>query len=162
MKRRDLPTSEDIRVLTQIGEKISSMMNAGQTLTSKVWPDFNTDIEGRRGIFIACSHSLVPTPNEEEMLRQRSWLLFAVISTVKYTEASRAAVDYIAITDPLGMSGERWYYQLEMKAAARIHHQFTNEGISLEQGHEMIMASWHKVTSETLAVMATPSITDAP
>jgi hypothetical protein len=149
VKKRDLPTPDDIRFLTRTGEKISSMMNAGQTLTSKVWPDFSTDLEGRRGIFIACSQPLIPTSNEDDMQRQKTWILLAVIATVKYTEANRRAVDYIAITDPLGMAGERWYYELELTTAAGIHSQFFNEGLSLEQSCRMIMSSWHRVTSKT-------------
>lgn len=147
VKGEYLPSTDQLRILTRIGEKISSMMNAGHTVTSKVWPDFNTDIQGRRGIFIACSHPLTPTSNEEDILRQRTWLLFAVIATVKYSETSRGAVDYIAITDPLGQSGERWYYKLEMEKAAQIHHQFVNERLSLEESCNMIVSSWHKVTS---------------
>jgi hypothetical protein len=148
VKKRGHPTPDDFRFLTRTGEKISSMMNAGQTLTSKVWPDFSTDLEGRRGIFIACSQPLIPTSNEDDMQRQKTWILLAVIATVKYTEANRRAVDYIAITDPLGLSGDRWYYELEMKTAAGIHSQFINEGLSLEESCRLIMASWHRVTSQ--------------
>ena len=146
-KRQHLPNTEGVRTLTHIAEKISSMMNTGHSLTSKVWPDFNTDIHGRGGIFIACSHPLTPTSDQEFILRQRTWLLLAVIATVKYSETSRGAVEYIAITDPLGQSGERWYYKLEMEKAAHIHHLFVKERLSLEESCDRIVSSWHKVTS---------------
>ncbi len=83
------------------------------------------------------------------MQRQKTWILLAVIATVKYSESSRNAVDYIAITDPLGLTGERWYYELELKTAAGIHSQFINEGLSLEQSCSNIMSSWHRVTAKT-------------
>lgn len=146
-KNRHLPTKEEVRTLTRIGEKISSMMNVGQTMTCKVWPDFNTDLAGRHGIFIACPEPLFTTSNEEEMKRKRSWIIFAVIAAVKYAEVNRGAVDYIAITDPLGMIGERWYYQLEMTSAAKVQRQLIFEGIGFEKAYKTIIASWHKVTA---------------
>ena len=81
------------------------------------------------------------------MKRKRSWIIFAVIATVKYAEVNRGAVDYIAITDPLGMIGERWYYQLEMTSAAKVQRQLIFEGIGFEKAYKTIMASWHKVTA---------------
>lgn len=136
----------EIRALTEISEKIASMMEVGQSAKAKVWPDIETDFEGRHGIFIACSRPLFPAVNEPGMDQRKSWVMLAVLAAVKYTDGGSVAVDYIAFTDPLGQSGERWYYLLEMKDAIFVQHRLLLGGLSMEQGYDKISAVWRRVT----------------
>ncbi len=138
----------EIRALTEISEKIASMMEVGQSAKAKVWPDIDTDFEGRHGIFIACSRPLYPAVNEPGMDQRKSWIMLAVLAAVKYTDGGSVAVDYIAFTDPLGQSGERWYYQLEMKDAIFVQHRLLLGGLSMEQGYNKISAVWRRVTPQ--------------
>jgi len=141
--------TDQMRVLSAITSKIAYMMTADPAVKCKVWPDIATESIGRHGIIIACSRSLYLDSNEPGMDVRKSWVMLAVLACVKYTEGSPVTVDYIGFTDPEGLSGERWYYELKMSTAENVHHQIRRGTITMQDGYDQVASAWQRVTSSS-------------
>lgn len=139
-------SDEELRQLTKIVAGIKSMMAVDQAAKTGVWWDAVSDPEGRIGIFMACSQPLAVAINNPGLDMRKSWVLLAVLAAVKYTEDSPVTVSYIAFTDPQGLSGDRWFYKLDMSDAALVRSEILNGRISMEQGYDKIVAAWRRVT----------------
>jgi hypothetical protein len=141
-------SDDEMRQLTKIVARIKSMMTVDQGVKTGVWSDAVSDPEGHIGIFMACSQPMAVAINNPGLDMRKSWVILAVLAAVKYTEDSPVIVNYIAFTDPLGLSSERWFYKLDMSAASLVRRDILSGRLSMEQGYDKIVASWRRVTHD--------------
>ncbi len=131
---------DEQRVLGEIARKIEG------TLSGKASSEKTRDPDGRLGIYIDCPNPFLTPPGTPGMDVRKTWVLLAIFAAVTSTEGSPVVVDYIGLTDPEGANGKRWFYELDMKAAAGVQKEVFSGALTMEQGYEKIIASWRRVT----------------
>lgn len=73
--------------------------------------------------------------------------MLVVIAAAKYSEGSKVPLDHIAFTDSAGSEGERWYYDLDMRTARKIHRDIVSGAMKPEQAFAIIVSSWEKISA---------------
>ncbi len=137
---------DEMHILTGIAGRMHTMLTVADPIRTKVWAHGLRDERGRAGIFVACSHPFVAPDESESMSLGKSWVLLAVSAAVKYTEGSPVPVDYIAFTEPAGMSGNGWYYELDLRKARQIQRELVAREMTMADGYRRITAIWQKKT----------------
>lgn len=140
---------DELRVVTEIGRRMESLMALSKEARTKVWASGTRDADGRLGIYFICSKPLLARTDAPGLDARRAWVMLAVFAAVKYTEESPVAIDYIGFADPSGMSGERWFFRLDMSTARQVQHEFFANTIDLETGFDHIIAAWRRVTPQS-------------
>lgn len=137
-----------MRAITEITQRIESMMALAQNVSTRVWVQGLRDPDGRVGLFIACSRPFITPSNTTGMDARKAWVLLAVFAITKHTEGSPVSLDYIGFTDQSGLIGEHWFYRLEMSTARQVQHQLFAHAITMEQAYDKVIAAWHRVGPE--------------
>jgi hypothetical protein len=137
---------DEMLEVVRLARKMESMILAAEAPLAGICPQGLRDPDGRLGIFIVCSRPLVTPTKSPGMDDGKAWVVLSVFAAVKYCGDCPVKVDYIGLTDPRGMSGEGWYYDLNMNAARRVQRSMCSGGLTLEQGYDQIVAAWRRVT----------------
>lgn len=145
---RMLPVDE-LRVVTEIGRRMESVMALSKDAQTKVWASGTRDADGRLGIYVICSKPFLTPTQSPGVDARKAWLMLAVFAGVKYTGESPVTIDYIGFADPSGMGGEHWFFRLDMSTARQVQHELFANTIDLETGYERIIAAWQRVTPQS-------------
>jgi len=138
---------QELHVLSVLACRTESMMTLASFTQSHVWPHGVRDHQGRIGLFIGSSEPLIHAKDPALFEAGKSWVVLGVIAAAKYAEGSAVDPDHIAFTDSEGLNGERWYYDLDMKIARRLHRQMVDGVLKPTQAYDLIAAAWRKVSA---------------
>lgn len=137
---------DEMRVIAACARRIEAMMSVSEDALTKVMLQGLRDPDGRLGIIIACSQPFVTPTNTPGMDERKQWVMLAVFAVVKHAAGSPVKVDYIGLTDSQGVSGGRWFYELDMRKARLMQQRLLTRAITMEQGYDSVVAAWHRVT----------------
>ncbi len=132
--------------LEAIAGRAQSMMSVAKFTPTRVWPHGVRDRQGRLGIFLSSGRPLFNDPALSIVKAKEAWVVYGLVAAVKYSEGSQ--VGHVAFTDSSGETGERWYYDISMAEARKIHEMLISGILRLENAYSLIEAVWKKVTPQ--------------
>lgn len=139
----------ELETLNQTSRRIASMMDAILPFESTVWPHAIRDELGRTGIFLAPSipfETLAAAPENEPLI---GWIVCAILASGKYLETVSFPVHHICLTDPTGMRGDLWCYDIDIATVRYLHRHLAAGSLTAEEAYQTLTARWKKITRPT-------------
>jgi hypothetical protein len=139
----------ELEILNHKAMQMEAMMDAILPMATLVWPHAVRDAQGRVGLFMAPTvafSDLARGPNDEHLV---GWVVCAVIAAGKYAEVSEVRIDHICFTDPTGMRGDLWCYDVEMAMIRQLHRRLATGQMGPEEAYQLIAEHWQKITRDS-------------
>lgn len=139
----------ELHALTEAARGVEAFIRRTPHLGTRVWPHAVRDGQGRAGLIIMAHRPLLMSMNLEDLDQRRNWVLAALIAAGWQMESTPARVDHLALTDPEGMRGQQWYYDVDMALARRLFLRLREGTLSAEAAYRQVVSSWRLVTAES-------------
>ncbi len=138
----------EIQALGDVARGIEHMLRHTQFTGTQVWPHAVRDSQGRAGLIVMAHRPLLMSMNMEDIDIRRTWVLVSLIAAARQMQITESQLDHIALTDREGMTGDLWYYDVDIQVAHRIYKQLHEGIITGEQAYQQVVDSWKLVTKE--------------
>jgi hypothetical protein len=139
-------TQPELEVLNRTAMQMEAMMDAILPMATLVWPHAVRDGQGRVGLFMAPTvafDDLARGLNDDHLV---GWVVCAVIAAGKYAEVSEVRIDHLCFTDPTGMRGDLWCYDVDMAMVRQLHRRLATGQMGPEEAYQVITEHWEKIT----------------
>jgi hypothetical protein len=139
----------ELESLNRIAVRMASMMDAILPVESLVWPHAVRDEQGRVGMFMAPTVSfeqLAKGPSEDSL---KGWLVCALIAAGKYAEGSAVTIDHLCFTDPTGMGGDLWCYDVDIMTVRQLHRRLLTGVMTPDEAYQVLIERWRRITEDS-------------
>jgi hypothetical protein len=138
----------EIQALGNVARGVEMMLRQTQFEGTRVWPHAVRDSQGRTGLIVMAHRPLLMSMNMEDIDIRRTWVLVCLIAAARQMQTTESQLDHIALTDREGMTGDPWYYDVDMQVAHRIYMQLNEGSINGEQAYQQVINTWKLVTKD--------------
>ncbi len=138
----------EIQALGDVARGVELLLRRTQFSGTRVWPHAVRDSKGRTGLIIMAHRPLLMSMNMEDIDIRRTWVLVSLIAAARQMEITESQLDHLALTDREGMTGQLWYYDVDMQIARSIYKELNEGSITGDQAYQQVTSSWKLVTAD--------------
>ncbi|MCA1962541.1 MAG: hypothetical protein LDL31_01190 [Prosthecobacter sp.] len=139
----------ELQALMEAARGVEAFIRRTPHAGARVWPHAVRDGKGRAGLIIQAHRPLLMTVSLEDIDRRKSWVLSAIIAAARQVELTEAPVDHLALTDTEGVTGQKWYYDVDIALARRVFSGLLSGTLSPDDAYATVIRSWKLVTADS-------------